>query len=292
MLAPVAVSAPAARVLAAGGGRARVSSLFAHSLNLSCGGWVVNVATSPLASVCSMQVGREGGEDLRAAGIGAPVRVDTTDSRVQPMPGPVTAGDVQVGTATVAPAVVEEGVLDLVSRGARGSWFTPGQDSGIGCERLRDAARTLAGSRSASRAPGGVLRPLVGLGVGLTPSGDDAAVAMLCVMRSWGAGPWPGDPLGAELASGVALTTDVSSTALRLALGGEFSPDLVAVVSHLDGGLVALRGGGLGGAVAALRDHGATSGRDALAGVAALLCARSLHDRHHPEGHHTPCAQS
>ena len=113
-------------------------------------------------------------------------------------------------------------------------------------------------------APPEAMESLIGLGNGLTPSGDDALAGAMVALRAWGRG---------EVADGLARwliprtlgrTNDISRAHIAAAAAGEGH-------EHLHGLLVTL---GLGdseavsGAAARLGALGHTSGWDALAGVA------------------------
>lgn len=114
----------------------------------------------------------------------------------------------------------------------------------------------------------GVLRRLVGRGVGLTPSGDDAIVGILAVLHrcappTVAAGSL--DALSASLPAVLDRTTAISAHFLRLALRGEFGERLVSVVDAC-----CTPTGPDADAVDRLLSTGATSGADALAGVIAV----------------------
>jgi len=156
-----------------------------------------------------------------------------------------------------------------MTRGAIGSWFGSADGAAHGVPALERAARA-----AASLLRGGDPTPvaqafagLIGLGVGLTPSGDDALVGMLAVLAGAGVAP---DALR-QLLPGPGelpeLTTSVSVTALRLAAGGEFSAPVRDVLAASSVGALAV-------AVGQLRGYGATSGCDTLAGMAAVLEGR------------------
>jgi hypothetical protein len=107
---------------------------------------------------------------------------------------------------------------------------------------------------------------LVGRGIGLTPSGDDAIVGILamlhrCAPPTVAAGPL--DTLSGALTPMLDRTTVISAHFLRLALRGEFGERLVSVVDAC-----CTPSGPDPAAVDRLLATGATSGADALAGVA------------------------
>jgi len=111
------------------------------------------------------------------------------------------------------------------------------------------------------------LRPLVGRGVGLTPSGDDAIVGILAVLHRCAAPSVADGPLHALAPSLPPLlerTTPISAHFLRLALRGQFSERLVSVVDAC-----CTPSGPTPEALDRLLATGATSGADAFAGVVA-----------------------
>jgi Protein of unknown function (DUF2877) len=110
---------------------------------------------------------------------------------------------------------------------------------------------------------------MVGSGPGLTPAGDDAIVGLLallhrCAPRARGAAALrrlvPG--LNARLA----MTTPISAHYLRLALAGHFGQALTDLVDALG---AARAPSSVEALVNRVRGTGASSGADALAGVAA-----------------------
>jgi hypothetical protein len=113
----------------------------------------------------------------------------------------------------------------------------------------------------------GVLLRLVGNGVGLTPSGDDAIVGIIAVLHrcvSPNVSPRALDALAVALEPVLDRTTAISAHFLRLALRGEFGERLVTVVDAC-----CTPSGPDAEALDRLLATGATSGADALAGVAA-----------------------
>jgi hypothetical protein len=112
-----------------------------------------------------------------------------------------------------------------------------------------------------------VLSRLVGNGVGLTPSGDDAIVGVLavlhrCIVPHVSARAL--DALAVALEPVVDRTTAISAHFMGLALRGEFGERLVTVADAC-----CTPSGPDPEAVDHLLSTGATSGADALAGVAA-----------------------
>ena len=116
-------------------------------------------------------------------------------------------------------------------------------------------------------------RPLVGLGPGLTPSGDDALVGIEAALRALGH-PAAGF-LARALDDVTERTTDVSTALLRRAARGEFTERiqrlLAALLDENDSELPA--------AIERAVAWGATSGRDCLLGVIAGLDAVTARGR-------------
>jgi hypothetical protein len=110
------------------------------------------------------------------------------------------------------------------------------------------------------------VRALVGLGPGLTPSGDDALVGLLAALHRLSRA---GDDLLALLGQAVACdlhrTCDISAHYLRLAVAGHVGERLIALCDALADGT----DGDVDEAAAAVAATGATSGADALLGVVA-----------------------
>ncbi|MDP7080019.1 MAG: DUF2877 domain-containing protein [Candidatus Undinarchaeales archaeon] len=102
-------------------------------------------------------------------------------------------------------------------------------------------------------------RQLVGLGPGLTPSGDDVLVGMLAVLSLAGE-TWVGE----AVAPAVRDTPDFSQAVLLEACRGGFAADVDALARALLAG----NADAVDAASRELLDHGATSGSDICAGVA------------------------
>jgi hypothetical protein len=107
---------------------------------------------------------------------------------------------------------------------------------------------------------------LLGLGIGLTPSGDDYLVGLLAGMEA------AGDPARFGLAEAIgrqapARTTAISAASLRHAARGAFSERLHDLLLALARGDVA----GLETPIRRVMAYGATSGTDTLVGLLAAL---------------------
>lgn len=134
---------------------------------------------------------------------------------------------------------------------------------------LLDAARAIQHGDAVAAA--GALRPVLGLGSGLTPSADDAAAGLLLAARSW-YGAAVGSTVSAVgdlLAPGLsARTTAVSAGLLRHAARGRGAPQVVRAVEHLTGRHVDADERAVLGELVAL---GHSSGRDTALGILAFL---------------------
>lgn len=109
---------------------------------------------------------------------------------------------------------------------------------------------------------------LVGLGPGLTPSGDDVLAGLMVTLRHVGAAArvgravWLADWLAAAVTFDAGTrTTPISATLLHCAARGEASPEVTAVLRALAGR------GALEPALRRLRRLGHTSGADLAQGV-------------------------
>lgn len=110
-------------------------------------------------------------------------------------------------------------------------------------------------------AAGRIARRLVGLGPGLTPSGDDALIGLAAALHATGH-PARGF-LGEAVEDAPARTTAVAATLLRHAADGEFSERLQRLLAALLGDEDAAVPPAVEQAIA----WGATSGTDCLVGV-------------------------
>jgi hypothetical protein len=133
---------------------------------------------------------------------------------------------------------------------------------------LRGVAAIDAG---APEALADAVRPVLGTGVGLTPSADDAVAGLLLAARSW-----RGEAAAATLSAAGALlapgltrrTTAVSAGLLRHAADGRGAPEVVRAVEHLTGRAVAADPQQVLGDLVRL---GHSSGRDTALGVLTYL---------------------
>ncbi|KAB8192288.1 DUF2877 domain-containing protein [Nonomuraea phyllanthi] len=197
-----------------------------------------------------------------------------------PLPGVTVGEDASVGERTV-----ELGPLSLGVR----RWWDPAPPLGqVERARLEDAATRLgdpprpglAGNAdvellAVSCAKGWLLgavtaaEQLVGLGPGLTPSGDDVLAGLLVTLRHLGAAAgaeravWLAGWLAATVTYDAgSRTTPISATLLHCAARGEASPEVIAVLRGIAGRQA------LEPALRRLHRLGHTSGADLAQGIA------------------------
>jgi hypothetical protein len=164
--------------------------------------------------------------------------------------------DVRTATVWSPPTAPRSGVRAVPARSS---------DAHVDTDLVAELVAELA-SPDVARLRGVVLR-LVGNGVGLTPSGDDAVVGILAVLHrcvSPDVSARAIDALAVALEPVLDRTTAISAHFLGLARRGEFGERLVTVVDAC-----CTPTGPDPDAVDRLLSTGATSGADALAGVAA-----------------------
>ena len=118
-------------------------------------------------------------------------------------------------------------------------------------------------------------RDLVGLGPGLTPSGDDALIGALALLDALAGDQADARTMRENLARAVGdvprgLTSPPSHCFLRVAAAGHIGERLHAAVSSCVSG-------DADAAVAAIRDIGQTSGWDMMAGIVTALDAVAAH---------------
>jgi len=192
-------------------------------------------------------------------------------------PGPELAGAVGVARSIVD-ALLDGGA----DSDGVGLWPAPGaRPPGPEVARARglldDAAAALAaGDSMAARAACG---GLIGLGIGLTPSGDDAIVGLLAALEAAGEPMLPA--VRADIAArAVGRTTAAGVAALLHATDGAYGERLDDVLVTLAGrardtGSGRWRDDALSRALGRALAYGATSGSDTLAGLLPGLAALS-----------------
>ena len=243
----------------------RLHSQFATGLNLRCGEYLIYVSRDPRGAACGLQVDADDLALLRTPG---EWRWDG-QGLIGRRPGHVVGLDSAIVGYRVAPPVVRNLAGDpdrlVRARAAVGgaSWFDTGPGHEVGLPRLRAAIERLV---TAAPDAAAAVRSVVGMGVGLTPSADDALIGALCILAAVGAPvPEVGRQVCAWLRSdGAGATTDVSANYLRLAFEGAFSVPLIRTVAALADDVPA---DVLAGPLRGLSAVGATSGMDAAVGV-------------------------
>jgi hypothetical protein len=198
----------------------------------------------------------------------------------------VTVGD----DATVGDRAIDLGPLSLSVR----RWWDPAPPLGrIDRARLEHAATRLGDPPGPGLVGNGAVEmladscargwllgavtaaeQLVGLGPGLTPSGDDVLAGLLVTLRHLGAAAgadravWLADWLAATVTFDARTrTTPLSATLLHCAARGEASPEVIAVLRGITGRQA------LEPALRRLHRLGHTSGADLAQGVAIGLAA-------------------
>ena len=115
-----------------------------------------------------------------------------------------------------------------------------------------------------------ILAAFLGSGRGLTPSGDDFVMGLLLTLNRWPPSGWNSSLLAALNIQLIAMarqrTTSLSAALLACAARGEADERLIAALDFICTGQ-----GDEAGQVAGLAGWGASSGLDALAGMAAGL---------------------
>jgi hypothetical protein len=255
----------AARLDAGSGTVGRVHSVFERALNLQWADGALLALHGPGPLLAPFAAALDRVEPLRWLRTGTPVTIEARR---------LVAGDLSLSWPR--PAVVDCSVETGGGRGGRSPrhllhWrgrYSRSLDSPSGVAgraRLAAAIR----ERDAVRLIAGAVR-LLGLGDGLTPSGDDCLVGALAVLhhadREWlprgGA-----SAVGAIAGSARERTTTIGREFVLHALAGRFSEPVLAV-------LRAISPDEQQRAVAGLAGLGATSGADTLCGM--RLACRSL----------------
>ena len=177
-------------------------------------------------------------------------------------------------SAALPPAAMLDLTQDLArtAAAARRLASDGAPDGGLATFRPGEAwlvrAWTLIGNQRQALVAGDVVAALgptvdlIGLGVGLTPSGDDYLVGLLAGFAAMG------DPVGIELGAAIAAhapvrTTAVGASALAHAARGAFAERLHDVLIALARGRIA----DLATAIERAAAYGATSGSDTLVGL-------------------------
>lgn len=276
--------------------RGRVTSSFGRAINLVIAGQPLSILARGLGrspgalALADRQVPRvTPGSAVTIAGDVVTIsygpipeaRIDTSEaahysSRVVTLRDIDAPTDDTLAAARAALAKVARRGSFIVVSGSAGDGFPPQASA-----TLRERAAALRCAVTAQlRAPNGDDRPvreaadrLIGLGAGLTPSGDDCLVGWLAVLTQSARGDRPAAAIGASIATaGPGATTEVSRAYLHAATQHRFHEDLAAAArSCLLGDIASLRT-----AFARVATVGATSGTDSLTGVLDALNALAV----------------
>lgn len=271
----------------------RVHSVFRSAVNLVTDDGLVTLA-SPGVGGLPNGVSVDLGPDIRSLGLrpGMLVEVDATELRVPAARLSVDWRGAPLWSPRLAAAAGSRaGAAARWDRRARAVWAAAADVAAVDGfgpllrERGRGAARDGASRRArlalidlafavatVDRSGAAVAAGrLIGLGPGLTPSGDDALAGIEAALRALDA-PAAGFS-DAALVGIEGQTTAVSATLLRHAAAGEFTERL----HDLLGALLGPDDGALRSAIAHAVAWGATSGSDCLLGVLVGLDAGTGH---------------
>jgi len=214
-----------------------------------------------------------GGWSIPPAGIRIDVTGAATWSPALPrtarlVRGPDLASRVAVARAITSRSARAGGLWPSERRSSEEPWLIRARAL---IDALLDGLRNDDGDRATGAALG-----LVGLGIGLTPSGDDYLIGMLAGLEA------TGHPLHGILA--VAVAEDVAARTTRVGAAGLTHASLGAYPERLHDVLVAVASEAatsrdLGRAVERAMEFGATSGSDTLAGLFAALDLPAAADR-------------
>ena len=271
-----------ARIARDGHRSARVHSVFRSAINVTTAGELVTIAPDEAGGLPN-GILFAGAADFRARGIraGMPVEIDGATMRMLDAGLVIRLADARPWSARMPAAdgrrwpARSTTVHALACRDAHS---TDAHAATVGLlampvarERLDEVSRAVV--RADTRAAAAAARPLVGMGPGLTPSGDDALAGMEAALHALGH-PAAGF-LTAALDDVAERTTAVSATLLRHAARGEFAERTHRLLAELLGSDDAA----LPGAVERAAAWGATSGMDGLVGVLAGLDAATASGR-------------
>lgn len=176
--------------------------------------------------------------------------------------------------ASPAPDPVERAVRRRLRQHA-------GAFQGALAARIGDDPRWLRDDQALVRS----VASLVGLGFGLTPSGDDYLVGSLAILHHLDAGRPAARAVGHAVERYLDQTSAVSATYLRAAAQGRFQQSLARACRAA----LAEDASALASSFGEVAGVGATSGTDALHGLAETLttlaaAARHPHDHHNLQG--------
>ena len=117
------------------------------------------------------------------------------------------------------------------------------------------------------------LSSLIGLGVGLTPSGDDFLVGVLAVVKAFGLNPLMENRMNEVIERLSEKTSTISREYLIAAVQGRFSRSVIDVVNTMSAYPEHTSATQIEAALRALFSHGSTSGTDSAAGIIEMMRA-------------------
>lgn len=261
---------------------ARVHSVFRSVINLTTAGELIAIAPDEAGGLPN-GILFAGAADFRAQGIraGMPVAIVGASVRISDVGLVIRLAGARPWSARMPAADGRRWPARSTAVHALAHRDPHGTDTDVATvgllampvarQRLDEVSRAVV--RADRRAAAAAARPLVGMGPGLTPSGDDALAGMEAALHAL-AHPAAGF-LAAALDDVAERTTTVSATLLRHAARGEFTERIHRLLSALLGEDDAALAGAIERAIA----WGATSGMDGLIGVLAGLDAAAAPGR-------------
>lgn len=278
-------------LLAAPPARGTATSSFRHSLNLRVGGELLSILTVDAARAPGVLVAEAA--SLPSVAPGTPValqggvitvgsgpaawRIDGTGCE----PYSCTVDALSAREIALSPGTALGSAKTLTGVARTGSFLPSGSDGVVEqavrrrlvrrCSAYQEhLAALIPGATTAAEATQRLrltVAGLVGLGAGLTPSGDDYLVGSLAALHHLPGGAVTAGVIGTPIRAVLENTTEVSAASLRAAVDGRFHEHLARAASSA---LTADRDRVVASFAQAAR-IGATSGTDALYGLVHTL---------------------
>lgn len=260
------------------GGRAQVAGVFERSFYLQCGEdflcvGVPAIGNGPLTLIADFGATRRGQFGVRA-GEGAEISARQISLGAlglgldrckvwRPSAWPTAPRD--AFSAQAFAALARSVASDAPAEGlARAAFGMPSALAALPARRLAQFELWLAGARGGENRSPDCVRDLIGLGHGLTPSGDDFLSGALAMLDALGKSRIRAALADIIVPAAPPLTSPLSAGFLRATAAGHYGEQLYDTVA-------ALVGGDITAAVASARDIGHSSGWDMLAGAATAL---------------------